>query len=153
MGAANTGSHFCLAGITCASIERTQIWTNSATVVCESMNLYKLDKAERCRMRKHESPGFSLLLRKINMAYSETTTERTTAMFKNRAVQVKMVNTKKQDAAEKTEPTFDFEKIAKIVKENAKPVIVTIAAVVAANKVLDTACDIAVIAAEAKFNS
>ena len=75
-------------------------------------------------------------------------------MFKNRAVQVKLVNTK--NAAESgTEDTpiepVDYGAIAKIATDYAVKTIGAIGAVIAANKVLSTACDIAVIAAKAKI--
>lgn len=73
-------------------------------------------------------------------------------MFKNRAVQVSLVNTK--NAAEsrvETTPveSVDFAEIAKIATDYTVKTIGAIGAVIAANKVLSTACDIAVIAAKA----
>lgn len=74
-------------------------------------------------------------------------------MFKNRAVQVSLVNTKKADnVAETTQVTsVDPKEIAEIATEFTLKTIGAIGAVIAANKVLSTACDIAVIAAKAKF--
>lgn len=75
-------------------------------------------------------------------------------MFKNKAVQVSLVNTKKvaESNVENTpvEPV-NYEKIAKIATEFTVKTIGTIGAVIAANKVLTAACDIAVLAAKAKI--
>lgn len=75
-------------------------------------------------------------------------------MFKNKAVQVSLVNTKKagENNVEQTpvEPV-NYEKIAEIATKFTIKTIGTIGAVIAANKVLTTACDIAVIAAKAKI--
>jgi len=75
-------------------------------------------------------------------------------MFKNKAVQVSLVNTKKaaDNSADQTpvEPV-NYEKIAQIATEYTVKTIGAIGAVIAANKVLSTACDIAVIAAKAKI--
>lgn len=75
-------------------------------------------------------------------------------MFKNRAFQVKLVNTKD----EKNNPDGEVDvlnvnpqEIAKIATEYTVKTIGAIGAVVAANKVLNTICEIAVVAAKAKF--
>lgn len=74
-------------------------------------------------------------------------------MFKNRAFQVKLVNDKKQNAnAETVESIFDPEKIVQILKDNSKNILIGIVAAVVAVKIVDTTCDIAVIAADAHFN-
>ncbi len=74
-------------------------------------------------------------------------------MFKNRAVQVKLVNTKHDENV--AEPTsvmaVDPAEIAQIATEYTLKTIGAIGAVIAANKVLTAACDIAVLAAKAKF--
>jgi len=75
-------------------------------------------------------------------------------MFKNRAVQVSLVKTKKADdnVAETTQvASVDPKEIAEIATEFTLKTIGAIGAVIAANKALSTACDIAVIAAKAKF--
>lgn len=75
-------------------------------------------------------------------------------MFKNKAVQVTLVNTKKAAESSVEEPQaepVDYEKIAKIATEYTVKTIGTIGAVIAANKVLTAACDIIVIAAKAKI--
>jgi hypothetical protein len=75
-------------------------------------------------------------------------------MFKNKAVQVSLVNTKKA-AESSTDQTpvepVNYEKIAQIATEYTVKTIGAIGAVIAANKVLTAACDIAVIAAKAKI--
>lgn len=73
-------------------------------------------------------------------------------MFKNRAVQVSLVNTKKAaESSVETAPveSVDFAEIAKIATDYTVKTIGAIGAVIAVNKVLSTACDIAVIAAKA----
>jgi hypothetical protein len=75
-------------------------------------------------------------------------------MFKNKAVQVSLVNTKKV-AESNVESTpvnpVDYAAIAKIATDYTVKTIGAIGAVIAANKVLTAACDIAVIAAKAKI--
>lgn len=73
-------------------------------------------------------------------------------MFKNRAIQVQMV--KKEDkTATDTDvvPSVDPEQIAKIVQDTATTIIVTVGLVVAANRILNTACKIAVITTKARL--
>ena len=73
--------------------------------------------------------------------------------LKNAAVQIKMVNTKKQDADPQVaeEIAVDPEKIAQIATEFAAKTIGAVGVVIAANRVLNTICDIAIIAAKAKL--
>lgn len=75
-------------------------------------------------------------------------------MFKNRAVQVSLVNTKKavENGIEEAPVTeVDPEQIAKIATEYTIKTIGAIGAVIAANRVLSTICEIAVVAAKAKI--
>lgn len=74
-------------------------------------------------------------------------------MFKNRAVQIQMVNTKNNDTNEPNidATTVDPEALAKIATEYTIKTVGAIGTVIIANKVLGTICDIAVIAAKAKF--
>jgi hypothetical protein len=75
-------------------------------------------------------------------------------MFKKHAIQVSLVNTKKAAESSAEIPpveTMDYETIAKIATEYTVKTIGAIGAVIAANKVLTAACDIAVIAAKAKI--
>jgi hypothetical protein len=88
------------------------------------------------------------------MANSETPLKEI-AMFglKNAAVQIKVVNTKKQDADTNVaeESTLDPEQIAQIATEFAVKTIGAVGVAIAANRVLTTLCDVVVIAAKAKF--
>jgi nitrogen regulatory protein PII-like uncharacterized protein len=74
-------------------------------------------------------------------------------MLGNRAIQVQVVKKPKDDnnAAEVLDalPRVDPEQIVKIAKDYTAHAAITIGAVVAANRLLKTACDIAVIAAKA----
>lgn len=71
-------------------------------------------------------------------------------MFKNRSMQVKFV--KDADTADQTEvKVVDPKEIAEIATEFTLKTIGAIGAVIAANKVLNTICDVAVIAAKAKL--
>lgn len=75
-------------------------------------------------------------------------------MFKKHAIQVSLVNTKKaaESSVDNTPvESVDYAKIAKIATDYTVKTIGAIGAVIAANKVLATACDIAVIAAKAKI--
>lgn len=73
-------------------------------------------------------------------------------MFKNRAVQVKLVNTKNEESPATTViETVDPEKIAQIATEFTIKTIGAVGAVIAANKVMSTICEIAVVAAKAKL--
>lgn len=74
-------------------------------------------------------------------------------MFKNKAVQVTLVNTKKQ---EEESPAVEVmtaspEEIAKIATDFAVKTIGAIGIVFAANRVLTTACEIAVVITRAKL--
>lgn len=73
--------------------------------------------------------------------------------LKNAAVQIKMVNTKKQDADPQVaeESTLDPQEIAQIATEFAVKAIGAVGVAIAANRVLTTICDIAVITAKAKL--
>jgi hypothetical protein len=73
--------------------------------------------------------------------------------LKNAAVQIKMVNTKKQndDPQVAEEPTLDPQEIAQIATEFAVKFVGAVGVTIAANRVLTTICDIAVIAAKAKI--
>jgi len=72
-------------------------------------------------------------------------------MFKNRSMQVKFI--KDADNSVDTPETIsvDPEQIAKIATEYTVKAIGAVGAVIAANKALNTICEIAVIAAKAKF--
>jgi hypothetical protein len=75
-------------------------------------------------------------------------------MWKNRAVQVSLVNTKKaaESGVEETPVQLvDPEQIAQIATEYTVKTIGAIGAVIAANKLLSTICEIAVVAAKAKI--
>lgn len=73
-------------------------------------------------------------------------------MFKNKAIQVQLVNTKKQEAAEPVEAlTVDPEQIAQIAAEYTVKTIGAIGIAFAANRLLSTACEIAVVVVKAKF--
>ena len=75
-------------------------------------------------------------------------------MFKNKAVQIQMVDTKKnaESVIEDTPVrTVDPAEIAQIAADYTIQTVVAVGAVIAANKVLTTICDIAVLAAKAKL--
>jgi hypothetical protein len=73
-------------------------------------------------------------------------------MFKNRAIQMKFVKDADTNVAEQTViNTVDAAEIAKIATDYTVKTIGTIGAVIAANKVLNTICEVAVIAAKAKI--
>lgn len=73
--------------------------------------------------------------------------------LKNTAVQIKMVNTKKQDADPQVaeESSTDPKEIAEIATDFALKTIGAVGVVIAANRVLTTICDITIIAAKAKL--
>lgn len=74
--------------------------------------------------------------------------------LKNRAVQIKMVNTKdsaNSDSESINVTPVDPEAIAKIATDFTVRAIGAVGIVIAGNKVLSTFCDIAVIAAKAKL--
>lgn len=73
-------------------------------------------------------------------------------MFKNRALQVKMVNTKNENDAPSVDVTnVDPEQIAKIATDFTIKTVGAIGTVIAANKVLSTICEIAVVTVKAKL--
>lgn len=74
-------------------------------------------------------------------------------MFKNHAFQVKVVNTKKQENETPAVDTtmVDPEQIAQIATEYTVKAIGAIGIAIAANRVLSTICEIAVVAAKAKL--
>lgn len=75
-------------------------------------------------------------------------------MFKNFTVQTKLVRAKKanQESDENiTEETTDIIEIAQILADTTVKTVGAIAIILAANKVLSTVCDIAVVAAKAKI--
>lgn len=75
-------------------------------------------------------------------------------MFKNRAIQVKMVKTpKNDDAAEPIEERVDvdFELINKIAKDFVTHTAIVVGAVVVGTTVLNTISKIAIITAKAKI--
>lgn len=73
-------------------------------------------------------------------------------MFKNRELRVRLANTKDETNDPTVEvKTVDPEQIAKIATDYTVKTIGAIGAVIAANKVLSTVCEIAVVAAKAKL--
>ena len=74
-------------------------------------------------------------------------------MFKDKAFQVKIVNTKKQEAESPAVEavTVDPEQIAQIATEYTVKAIGAVGIAFAANRLLSTACEIAVVVAKAKF--
>lgn len=76
-------------------------------------------------------------------------------MFKNHAIQMKVVNTKKNPEMEAVAPVevkvVDPEQIAKIATDYTVKTIGAIGAVIAGHKVLSTVCEIAVVAVKAKL--
>ena len=75
-------------------------------------------------------------------------------MFRNRAVSVQLVKTPKSGkdgAAEPTSTEVDWDKIGKIAQETTKEVGKVVVVAYAARKLIDTASQIAIIAAKAKL--
>jgi len=75
-------------------------------------------------------------------------------MFKKKAIQIKMVNAKDvkmNDTEDAPVKTVDPEEIAMIVTEYAVKTVTAVGAVIAANRVLTTICEIAIISAKAKI--
>jgi hypothetical protein len=73
-------------------------------------------------------------------------------MFKDRAIQMSFVKKPAENGAENTEvKVVDPEQIAKIATEYTIKTIGAVGAVIAANKMFSTVCEIAVIAAKAKI--
>lgn len=89
------------------------------------------------------------------MAYNETPTERFIAVLKNRHFQIRYV----KDKSKPKETLPDIADISQIDPEKYLPALRELSvdaaklgfAIYAAKKVLDTACDIAIIAAQAKL--
>lgn len=77
----------------------------------------------------------------IYMAYNETPTEGA-KMFKNRSLQVKVVNDKDAAPAVPTLPTVDFETIDKTVKEYAYKGVIGAVLAYAAVVTINTAANI-----------
>lgn len=74
-------------------------------------------------------------------------------MFKNKAIQMSVVDKKDAETAPGTVTvkSVDYVKIAEIATESAVKIVTVAGAAIAANKVLTTVCDIAKIAAQAKL--
>lgn len=71
-------------------------------------------------------------------------------MFKNRSIQMKLVRDNAASTEENEIKIVDPEQIAQIATDYTMKTIATIGAVVAANRILKTICEIAVITAHAK---
>ena len=71
--------------------------------------------------------------------------------FKNRAVQIKMVNTNIENSDATNNTPMDPELIAKIATDFTVRTVGAVGAVIAGHKVLSTICEIAVIVAKAKL--
>jgi hypothetical protein len=89
------------------------------------------------------------------VGYNDTLTKGTPMWLKNRAIQVTMVKKPKNEEDifdDEVESTHvDPEQLAKIAKDFVTHTAVTIVAVLAANKFMNTVSKIAVIAAQSKF--
>jgi hypothetical protein len=72
-------------------------------------------------------------------------------IFKNRAVQVSLVKTDNADDPTPDVETVNPQEIAQIATDFTIKTIGALGVVIAANRILSTACEIAVIAAKAKF--
>lgn len=72
-------------------------------------------------------------------------------IFKNRAIQVSLVKKEGADIPTPEVETVSPQEIAEIATDFTIKAIGALGAVIAANRILSTACDIAVIAARAKF--
>jgi hypothetical protein len=72
-------------------------------------------------------------------------------MFKNRAIQMTFVKPADQAAENAEVKTVDPHQIAQIATEYTIKTIGAVGAVIAANRVLNTICEIAVVAAKAKI--
>lgn len=72
-------------------------------------------------------------------------------MFKNRTLQMKIVKDAEPGAETPQIITVDPEQIAEIAKDYTMMTVGAIGAVIAANKVVNTICEIAKIAAQAKL--
>ena len=74
-------------------------------------------------------------------------------MFKNKAIQMSVVNKTDVESNSDAVPAqpVDYVKIAEIATEFTVKSVTAVGAVIAANKLLTTVCDIAKIAAQAKL--
>ena len=78
-------------------------------------------------------------------------------MFKNKAIQMTLVNKKDDEVPFNTETfkknieSVDPAKIAEIATDSTIKIVTVVGAAIAANKVLTTVCEIAKIAAQAKL--
>jgi len=72
-------------------------------------------------------------------------------MFKKHAIQMRFVKDAENDVDAPETISVDPEQIAKIATEYTVKAIGAVGVVIAANKALNTICEIAVIAAKAKF--
>lgn len=74
-------------------------------------------------------------------------------MFKNRDIQINLKP--KKETMKNTEPapekTVDYAEITKIATEYTVKTIGVVGGIIAANKVLNTICEVTVLAAKAKF--
>lgn len=76
-------------------------------------------------------------------------------MFRNRALQVKMVKDNKEPSFSSTTTGhwhLEPEQINKIVKDQVKNTVIVVGGALAAKKLLSTICEVAVIAAKAKLS-
>lgn len=72
-------------------------------------------------------------------------------MFKNRSIQMKIVKDAEPGAETPEITVVDPEQIGKIAKDYTMLTVGAIGAAVAANKIVNTICEIAVLAAKAKL--
>lgn len=72
-------------------------------------------------------------------------------MFKNHAFQVKMVKDKAAAPDDTEVKAVDPTEIAEIVVEAATKIAIVVGGVVAANRILKTTCEVAVVVAKAKI--
>lgn len=72
-------------------------------------------------------------------------------MFKNRTLQMKIVKDAEPGAEQTEVKIVDPKEIAEIATEYTLKTIGAVGAVIAANKILNTICEVAVIAAKAKL--
>jgi hypothetical protein len=87
------------------------------------------------------------------MGHSENPYERTTAMLGNRAITMQLTKQPKagKDVTTETSPEVDWDKIGKIAQETSEGVVKVVAVAYIAKRIVDTACQIAVIAAQKKL--
>lgn len=72
-------------------------------------------------------------------------------MWKNRSIQMKFVKDAVTNPEDVEVMTVDPAEIAKIIADHTITITVVIGGVVAANRILKTLCDVAVVAAKAKI--